>query len=223
MQPVRLMKRRGFLLGLAAAPIATACDAQRLSEVMEIIGGRQSTKAKETQRFPENLKTRLLVHSARQQIGVTIDYDPAYVSLKYPGGDFDRSRGVCTDVIIRAYRDAIDFDLQKAIHEDMLANFAAYPKIWDLSKPDRNIDHRRVPNIERFLERGGYELPATEWRPGDLITCRVGKLPHIGIVSYSSARDGTPKVIHNIGRGTREETVIGYYNNERRFRFFPAV
>lgn len=209
-----MIGRRAFLLGLAATPIAARCEAQSLSQILDAIGCDQLT-------------LRKLVVSARKQIGVTTSYDPAYVSLEYPGGDFDRSSGVCTDVIIRAYRDAFDYDLQKAIHEDMTANFEDYPKIWGLSRPDKNIDHRRVPNIERFLERGGHELPASDWQAGDLITCRVGKLPHIGIVSFthrgrtSIGVGGFPKVIHNIGRGTREEHVIGHYNSERRFQLLP--
>lgn len=129
-------------------------------------------------------------------------------------------------MIIRAYRDAFDYDLQQAIHEDMTANFSAYPKIWGLTRPDKNIDHRRVPNIETFLKRGEHELPTDQWKPGDLITCRIGgRLPHIGIVStrYSGGRASTPYVIHNIGSGTREESVIGHYENQRRFRFFPTA
>ena len=206
------------MLGLAATPLATACEAQSLSQVLDAIDSPEAPKPSLSH----------LVITARQQIGVTTAYDPAYISLDYPGGDFDRSRGVCTDVIIRAYRDALDFDLQKAIHEDMRDNFSAYPKIWGLSRPDKNIDHRRVPNIERFLKRGGFELPARDWQAGDLVTCRVGNLPHIGIVSFTNrpstniGAGGYPKVIHNIGRGTREESVIGLYNSERRFRFFPG-
>lgn len=206
--------RRAFLLGLAATPLAAACEAQQ-----------SEPKSKFVTTFRAAVLPELaLVTSARKQIGVTTRYDPAYVRLEYPGGDIDRSKGVCTDVIIRAYRDAFDYDLQKAIHEDMRGNFSAYPKIWGLSRPDKNIDHRRVPNIERFLKRSGFELPADDWQAGDLITCRLpGNLPHIAIVSNQLGPDGLPKVIHNIGRGTREESLIGLYSNERRFRFFPAA
>ena len=203
-----MIERRAFLLGLAATPITAACEAQSLSDVLESI---------ET-----GYRLPVLVAEAYKQIGVTTAYDSAYVRLEYPDGDIDRSRGVCTDVIIRAYRDAFDYDLQKAIHEDMAAHFDAYPKIWGLTRPDRNIDHRRVPNIERFLKRGGHESPARDWQAGDLITCRLpGNLPHIAIVSNRMGADGLPKVIHNIGRGTREEPLIGLYNHERRFRFIP--
>ncbi len=164
-----------------------------------------------------------LVRAARAQIGVTRIYDGAYVRLAYPGGDVDSSRGVCTDVIIRAYRDAFQFDFQKAVHEDMLAEFPAYPDIWGLTRPDRNIDHRRVPNLETFLSRHGEELEvparARDWQPGDLYTMRLGNLPHMAIISDRRTRSGRPYVIHNIGAGTAEDDIIGIYGNERRFRF----
>ncbi len=165
---------------------------------------------------------RLIVH-ARTQIGVTTLYDGAYVGLDYPGGDVPRDRGVCIDVIIRAYRDAFAFDFQKHIHEDMAANFPAYPKRWGLTRTDRNIDHRRVPNVETWLERHGHELPTRDWQPGDMITCRVGgTLPHIGILSSRKDRHGRWKAIHNIGLGTLEDSRIWAYGDQRRFRFLPS-
>lgn len=165
-----------------------------------------------------------LAHAARQQIGVTRSYDPAYIRLDYPMGDVDRASGVCTDVVIRAYRDAFDVDLQQLVHEDMKTAFADYPTIWGLSRPDRNIDHRRVPNLERFLERRGASLPVPlaldGWKPGDLYTMRLGgRLPHIGIVSDRLTGAGHPYVIHNIGGGTQEEDILGMFDDERRFRY----
>ena len=97
-------------------------------------------------------RTRL-VDAAREQIGVTTLYDPTYVRLGYPGGDVAPERGVCTDVIVRAYRRAFGLDLQRLVHEDMAANFAAYPKTWGLKATDRNIDHRRVANLAAFFSR----------------------------------------------------------------------
>ena len=165
-----------------------------------------------------------LATAARKQIGVTRSYNAAYVRLDYPMGDVDRATGVCTDVVIRAYRDAFEVDLQKLVHEDMKAAFADYPAIWGLTRPDRNIDHRRVPNLERFFERSGgaLPLPATldGWKPGDLYTMRLGgRLPHIGIVSDRLTEAGHPYVIHNIGGGTQEEDILGLFDDERRFRF----
>ncbi|MEM6535912.1 MAG: DUF1287 domain-containing protein [Pseudomonadota bacterium] len=169
------------------------------------------------------MRGRRLVTAARSQIGVTRLYDPAYVALDYPGGDVPPDRGVCIDVVIRAYRDAFSFDFQTHVHEDMAAHFSAYPKIWGLHRPDRNIDHRRVPNVETWLVRRGHELSPDHWVPGDLITCRlVGNLPHIGIVSHRRGADGPLMAIHNIGAGTQETPLIGYGRDERRFRFLPG-
>ena len=151
-----------------------------------------------------------LVDAARQQIGVTVTYDPAYVKLAYPGGDVPPDRGVCADVVIRAFRDARGLDLQKLVHEDMAANFKAYPNRWGLRRPDANIDHRRVLNLEVFFRRQGWAVPvstnAVDYLPGDIVACTVaGKLPHIMVVSDRKSAAGVPLVIHNIGCGTREE------------------
>ena len=155
----------------------------------------------------------LFVSQARAQIGVTTVYDPSYVQLSYPDGDIARERGVCTDVVIRALRDTADVDLQQLVHEDMNRNFARYPTIWGLTRTDKNIDHRRVPNLEVFFERKGFSQPvrdkADAYQSGDIVTWRLpGNLPHIGIVSDKAASDGTPLVIHNIGAGTQEENVL---------------
>ena len=165
-----------------------------------------------------------LVSAARRQIGVTRHYDPAYVRLAYPGGDVAGDRGVCTDVVIRAYRAALDFDFQKAVHEDMAAHFGAYPSNWGLARPDRNIDHRRVPNLETWLARQGAELPARDWQAGDLFTGRLiqNNLPHIAVVSpRRSTWSGDRLLIHNIGRGTEESDWMSGFRDLRRFRYFP--
>lgn len=151
-----------------------------------------------------------LVEAARKQVGVTVSYDPAYVTLEYPGGDVPRDRGVCTDVLVRAFRDSHQQDLQKLLHEDMKANFFAYPKNWGLSKPDKNIDHRRVLNLQTFFKRKGFSLAvskdAADYQPGDVVTCTVPpNLPHVMIVSDRKTAEGVPLVIHNIGAGAQEE------------------
>jgi uncharacterized protein YijF (DUF1287 family) len=153
-----------------------------------------------------------LIAAARKQIGVTKTYDPAYISLVYPNGDLPMDRGVCTDVVIRAMRQN-GIDLQKEVHEDMKKNFSAYPKIWGLKTTDKNIDHRRVPNLQKFFSRKGMDLPmpktAEAFQPGDLVTCLVGgKLPHIMIVSDQKGASGHWKIIHNIGAGTQEEDCL---------------
>jgi uncharacterized protein len=163
-----------------------------------------------------------IVQAARTQIGQTTIYDPAYVGLKYPGGDVPLERGVCTDVIIRALRNGAGLDLQKLVHEDMKKAFAKYPKIWGLKKTDRNIDHRRVPNLSCYFERKGYSLGASknkrDYLAGDLVACLVGKRPHIMIVSDEKAEDGTPLVIHNIGSGTKEENTLFAFKITGHFR-----
>jgi uncharacterized protein YijF (DUF1287 family) len=167
-----------------------------------------------------------IVGAARKQIGVTVRYDPAYVSLEYPEGDVPRESGVCTDVVIRALRDGLAQDLQKLVHEDMRANFAVYPKIWGLKRPDKNIDHRRVPNLMKFFQRKHTALPvptADERRrflPGDLVTCTVPPhLPHIMIISDRKSAEGLPLVIHNIGGGAREENRLGDFPLTGHFRW----
>jgi uncharacterized protein YijF (DUF1287 family) len=152
-----------------------------------------------------------IVNAARWQIGKTTSYDPAYVGLKYPNGDIDISKGVCTDVVIRALRKSRKMDLQKLVHDDMRSNFSKYPKIWGLKRTDKNIDHRRVPNLKTYFKRKGWSLTVPkkkeDYKPGDLVTCTVaGKLPHVMIVSDVLDTDGTPMVIHNIGGGAREES-----------------
>ena len=164
-----------------------------------------------------------LVSAARARVGTTLFYDPAYVGLDYPDGDVADDRGVCSDVVIRAFRSAHALDLQKAVHEDMRAAFSAYPDNWGLSRPDRNIDHRRVPNLETWFARQGWELTLSDnpddYLPGDVVTFRLGnRLPHIGIVSHRKTTDGVPLLIHNIGAGTREEDVLFAYPMEQRFR-----
>lgn len=155
---------------------------------------------------------RRLVGAARAQVGVTLGYDPAYRVLDYPGGDVPLSTGVCVDVVIRALREQ-GLDLQQAIHEDMRAHFSAYPQEWGLKRPDRNIDHRRVPNVMRFLERHGLSrersrVPA-DYAPGDIVAWDLADgLPHIGVVSDRRTMTGVPLVIHNMGAGAREQDVL---------------
>jgi uncharacterized protein len=169
-------------------------------------------------------RAQRLINSARAQVGITTIYDPAYVALAFPGGDVPRERGVCTDVIVRAYRDGLGLDLQALLNADMRAAFGSYPRTWGLRTTDRNIDHRRVPNLQTFLSRKGARLPvsttAQDWKAGDLVTSMVGAtLPHIGIVSDRLAPSGRPLMIHNIGRGTQEEDVLFAHRITGRFRW----
>jgi len=170
-----------------------------------------------------------LIAAARAQLGVTTIYDPAYTRIPYPGGDVPRERGVCTDVIIRAYRDAFSLDLQKLVHEDMVAHFSAYPTRWGLPRPDPNIDHRRVPNLIVFLRRKGMELvlsqdPAT-FLSGDLVTQMLpGNLPHIALVTSAQAQSEPlrPLILQNIGAGAREEDALFAFPLTGHFRLPPV-
>jgi len=170
-----------------------------------------------------------IVAAARSQVGKTTIYDPAYVGLAYPGGDLPIEKGVCTDVVIRALRDAYHMDLQKLVYEDMKAEFSKYPSIWGLKRPDRNIDHRRVPNLRRYFERKGFSIAVgqsiKDYLPGDIVSCTVGgNRPHIMIVSDKKTNAGLPLVIHNIGSGAREEDrlfdfpITGHYRIETEGR-----
>ena len=155
-----------------------------------------------------------------------VQYDPSYFRLDYPNGDVPSNKGVCTDVIIRAYR-KLGVDLQKEVHEDMRANFGEYPKRWGLSRPDKNIDHRRVPNLMTFFERYGTTLSitqnSTDYKQGDIVCWNLGGgITHIGIVSNRKVNNGErPLIIHNIGSGQVLEDmlfdfkIIGHYRYKK--------
>lgn len=168
-----------------------------------------------------------LIGAARLQVGTTVRYDPAYTKLAYPGGDVPREKGVCTDVLVRAYRDAFGVDLQALVHEDMKRAFSVYPKRWSLARPDPSIDHRRVLNLMVYFQRRGLEigpkpLTAAAFVPGDIATQMLpGNLPHIGIVSDKMGAAGARLLIHNIGAGTEETDKLGLYQLTGRFRLPP--
>jgi NADH:ubiquinone oxidoreductase, na len=158
-----------------------------------------------------------IVQSARNQIGKTLHYDPAYTKLTYPMGDVPILKGVCTDVIIRALRDQ-NIDLQALVHQDMSQNFSVYPKRWGLTQPDTNIDHRRVPNLMTYFTRQGWAVQDTNYQAGDIVTWELkGNRPHIGIVSDLKIGD-RPLIIHNIGSGTRENDILYRYTITGHYR-----
>ena len=166
-----------------------------------------------------------LVVAALERTRHLVRYDGAYVKLAYPGGDVPADTGVCTDVVIRSYR-VLGIDLQKEVHVDMKRAFSAYPKNWGLSKPDSNIDHRRVPNLQAFFKRKGASLPVTQtagdYLPGDLITCTVaGRLPHIAVVVPAPDGGETPWIVHNIGSGPKLENRLFEFPLTGHYRFHP--
>ena len=173
--------------------------------------------------FSYAISANQLVKDARSQIGQTLTYDPAYTRLSYPMGDVPIQKGVCTDVVIRALRKQ-NIDLQKVIHEDMKRNFKAYPQLWGLKNTDRNIDHRRVPNIAKYMTRQGYSVQNSPFKTalfkaGDIVTWDLGRgLVHIGIVSDRKSISQVPLIIHNIGRGTQEEDILLQYKITGHYR-----
>ena len=221
MERLNMQISRRRLVALGASGLASAALSPLLASIDH--GFAQTAGA------PDGDWATLLIRAAENQIGVTVRYDGGYRRIGFPGGDVERSAGVCTDVVIRAYRDAFGFDLQEAVNRDMKKAFSAYPKAWGLARPDSNIDHRRVLNLERFFLRRGAALPKPAdpygYRPGDLVTQRVGSdLPHIAIVSDRRSADGLrPLVVHNIGAGTRTEDTLAVFPAIYRFRFKPPA
>ncbi len=167
-----------------------------------------------------------LVEAAKERLKHVIIYDGAYQRIDYPNGDVSPYKGVCTDVIIRSYR-TLGVDLQQLVHEDMKGHFNLYPNHWGLTKPDSNIDHRRVPNLETYFTRHGKVLPITDdpddYLPGDLVTWRLtgSNLPHIGVVSDQKADSGNYKIIHNIGWGPKLDDMLFDHKINGHFRFNP--
>ena len=166
-----------------------------------------------------------LAYAAEDIVDPEVVYDARYVQIGYPGGDVPAKRGVCADVVIRAYR-KLGIDLQVLVHEDMRAHFSAYPHKWGLRRPDPNIDHRRVYNLATFFTRHGNKLPVSQrgddYTPGDLVTWDVQNLAHIGIVSSIRNRENTRfLIVHNIGQGQVLEDILfafpitGHYRYKR--------
>lgn len=163
--------------------------------------------------------------AALAQTRDNVVYDGRYVRIPYPGGDVPAGTGVCTDVVIRAYRKA-GTDLQVLVHEDMKKDFAAYPKKWGRRTPDPNIDHRRVPNLRTFFERAGASLSMSrngaDYAPGDLVTWDLGSgLTHIGVVVADPLGGPKPLIVHNIGRGPKLEDVLFEWRMTGHYRFTP--
>lgn len=173
--------------------------------------------------FAQGDFARKLSNAAVQLTNEKVEYDPQYFSIPYPNGDVPAGKGVCTDVIIRAYR-KVGIDLQKEVHEDMKANFGLYPKNWGLRSTDKNIDHRRVPNLMKFFSRFGTEKKITtdpaDYKPGDIVAWNLtGAVTHIGIVVDKKSPDGKRHlIVHNIGMGQVMDdvlfayTIIGHYS-----------
>lgn len=170
-----------------------------------------------------------IVSSLIERTTHNISYDGSYLSITYPNGDVPKNIGVCTDVIIRAYR-KLGTDLQKLVHEDMKANFSLYPskRIWGGNSTDKNIDHRRVPNLQTFFKRKGINLKISsnkaDYSVGDIVTWMLpGNLPHIGmVIDQIDEISGNPLIVHNIGRGPKIEDMIFDFTITGHYRFEPT-
>jgi len=200
------------LLTLIACAAVSACSSstERVASARSGQGSVESLNRRSISDAPEIKKA---VDSAIEQTRQTIQYDSSYTKIRYPNGDVPIERGVCADVIVRAFRSA-GIDLQKEVHEDMSLNFNAYPAKWGARKPDSNIDHRRVPNLMTLFERRAKSVPITressDYKPGDVVAWQLdNNLLHIGLVSDVVA-DGTPNylIVHNIGAGAKIEDVL---------------
>jgi len=171
-----------------------------------------------------------LATAALKRTESSVRYDGSYHRLAYPNGDVPANTGVCTDVLIRSFRQ-VGVDLQVLVHEDMRANFSKYPskRIWGLSRPDSNIDHRRVPNLQVFFSRHGIVLPIKQdgklYKPGDIVTWMLpGNIPHIGIIVSQGADDSAvPLVVHNIGGGPVLEDMLFDYKITGHYRYEPGM
>ena len=210
---------RSVFVLLVLALFALSCD---LHPVRSDVGVRRDALPVPIH-SPEITK---LLGSAIEQTRTTRGYTQDYFVIGYPNGDVPPETGACTDVIIRSFRSA-GIDLQKEVHEDMASNFADYPKKWGLTSTDKNIDHRRVPNLQTFFKRMGKSLipslRAESYKPGDVVSWDIdGKgMTHIGLVSNLRDEDtGRYLIIHNIGAGVNVEDRLFAWKITGHFRYF---
>ena len=212
------------MLAIVAVLLIAACQQQVARTRAPLKPPEQQT---ETRALPANSSPnlKLVIDGANDQVGKTTSYDASYQKLDYPNGDVPIETGVCSDVIVRAFRKA-DIDLQKDMHEDMKSNFSTYPTKWGLKGPDANIDHRRVPNLQTFLARKGKSQTITasgdDFHPGDIVTWDLGGgTDHVGMVTnvwYKPSQRYL--IVHNIGAGTRMEDVLFSWKITGHYRYF---
>src|SRR5213078_5195486 len=207
-----LIAKRNLLLLLPALVLNVCCQQQAARTRPLLRPPEQQTEVHAL--APDSSPAlKAIIDGANDQVGKTTGYDPSYQKIDYPNGDVPIETGVCSDVIVRAFR-KVGIDLQKDVHEDMKRNFSAYPTRWGLSGPDANIDHRRVPNLRTYLTRKGKSLSTTggpeNFLPGDIITWDLGTgQDHVGmVVNVWYKPTQRYLIVHNIGAGTRMEDVL---------------
>lgn len=212
-------------LALFLSPLlSTACQQQIARAVKPLKPPEQQT---ETRALPANSSPnlKLAIDGAVEQIGKTTSYDPSYQKIDYPNGDVPIETGVCSDVIVRAFRKG-GIDLQKVVHEDMKDSFSSYPTRWGLKGTDANIDHRRVPNLQTYFARKGKSLSivgsSETFLPGDIATWDLGGgVDHVGlVVNVWSKPSQRYLIVHNIGAGTRMEDVLFAWKITGHYRYF---
>jgi uncharacterized protein YijF (DUF1287 family) len=225
-------KRRNFFGGWVIIVIAVGMGVYFGKPLVPILMGGEMKASmehadqlistlKKSGNFGSNLAAAALAHS-----GEEIAFDRDYYKIGYPGGDIPSNKGMAADVIVRSYRQ-MGVDLQVLVHEDMTENFRVYPQLWDATGPDTSIDHRRVPNLQRFFERKGESLPhsrnAADYKPDDIVVWSLANAEtHIGIVVPGPGDlAGEPWVVHNMGSGVKWENVLFENAPQRHFRF-PA-
>ncbi|MES2437802.1 MAG: DUF1287 domain-containing protein [Verrucomicrobiota bacterium] len=205
----------GFWFGRPLIPFLKAAQVGASMEQAEVL----ISSLKSSDKFGSRLAASALAHS-----GETVSYDASYYKIAYPNGDVPPNKGVAADVIVRCYR-AMDMDLQVMVHEDMTENFRGYPGLWGAAAPDTNIDHRRVPNLQRFFEHKGQTITPTrnaaDYKPGDIVVWSLANAEtHIGIIVPGPGdRAADPWVVHNMGAGVKWENVLFDYSIQRHFRF----
>jgi uncharacterized protein YijF (DUF1287 family) len=205
-----------------------ACQKRRSSETAEALKSPAVVSATPNIRpLPADASPQLkqMIEGAAEQAGVTVNYDPAYVAIGYPNGDVPIETGVCSDIVVRAFRKA-GVDLQKEVHEDIVRAWSVYPKAWGAARPDTNIDHRRVLNLMKYFERKGKSLPISDrrddYKPGDIVSWNLTSgVPHIGIVVNRWSDESSGYLIaHNIGAGARIEDVLFNWKITGHYRYF---
>ena len=222
---MRLSRRRlSACLLSALVAVGGACSRARTSARRAQTGAQPAATVAQKPTYASPVLEQL-VAAAVERPNHRVQYDGAYYRIAYPGGDVPEDRGACTDEVVRAYR-AVGVDLQKEVHEDMAANFAAYPQRFGLTRPDPNIDHRRVPNLMTFFARKGAQLPITDkaadYAPGDIVTWDLGGgQTHIGIVvDVPSGEDAARyQIMHNIGAGPQIQDVLFAWQITGHYRY----